>query len=96
MSKEKFVNVLSGLWDITKRSLGLAMIAFLPGAGVGSLPFLHSDALTGGLTSFMSMFALAMAGLGTDLASKGYFTRRDIDTRFKEAVKSGNTTDSAE
>ena len=96
MSKEKLVDFIGALWDIFKRSIGLAMIAFLPGAGVGSLPFLHSDALTGGLTSFMSMFALAMTGLGVDLASKGYFTRRDIDTRFKEAATKGANQDSAE
>lgn len=98
MSKQAFVNVLANLWDITKRSLGLAMVAFFPGAAIGSLPlpFIHSDAVSGGLTSFLAMFAVAMSGLGTDLASKGYWTRRDIDARFKEAVTKGANNDSAE
>lgn len=98
MSKQAFKEYVADFWDIFKRSVGLGMVAFFPGAAVGALPipFLHTDALSGGITSFLAMFSIAMSGLGTDLASKGYWTRRDVDRRFKEAVTKAPHDDSSQ
>ena len=36
LTKNQLKGFIRGIWDIFKRSVGLAMVSFLPGAGIGA------------------------------------------------------------
>lgn len=85
----KYKNIIDGIWDVIKRSLGLAMVAFFPGAGIGSIPLFGGNFLTGGLIAFASMFAVVMSVMGVELASTATITAKGRDDAFKQAVTKG-------
>jgi uncharacterized membrane protein YraQ (UPF0718 family) len=84
MSKQELKNFMSGLWDVFKRSLGLAMISFVPAGGMGTA--FGADFLTSGLIGFGAIFSIVMMVLGTELASTSEITSKGIDDAFKQAV----------
>lgn len=86
---QKYKNIIDGIWDVIKRSLGLAMVAFFPGAGIGSIPLFGGNFLTGGLIAFASMFAVVMSVMGVELASTATITAKGRDSAFKQAVTKG-------
>lgn len=85
----KYKNIVDAIWDVIKRSLGLAMVAFFPGAGIGSIPLFGGNFLTGGLIAFASMFAVVMSVMGVELASTATITAKGRDSAFKQAVTKG-------
>jgi hypothetical protein len=89
MSKPQLKNFAFGVWDIIKRSLGLGGIAFVTGAGIGSMPALGGNPLHGALIAFGSMFAIVMSVLGAALASNGTITQDDRTGAFRQAVTKG-------
>jgi hypothetical protein len=84
MSKQELKNFFAGLWDVFKRSLGLAMISFVPSGGLGSM--VGADFLTSGLIGFGAIFSIVMMVLGTELASTSSISAKGIDDAFKQAV----------
>ena len=78
-----------GLWDTVKRSLGLAMIAFFPGAGIGSIPLFGTNWLSGGAIAFGSMFAVVMSVMGVELASTSNISAQGREDAFRQAVTKG-------
>lgn len=90
MSKTQLKNFIIGVWDIFKRSIGLAMVAFFPGAGVGSA--FAGNWLMGGLIAFGSVFSIVMSVLGVELASTSNVTPDGIDNAFKQAVTKAQDT----
>jgi hypothetical protein len=85
MSKTQLRDFIRGIWDIVKRSVGLAMVAFAPGAGIGAAVPGGSWLLGGGI-AFGSVFLVVMMVLGTELASTSSITPEGIDSAFKQAV----------
>lgn len=85
----RYTNFILGLWDVVKRSLGLAMVAFFPGAGIGSIPMFGGNWLSGGLIAFGSMFAVVMSVMGVELASTGIITEKGRADAFQQAVTKG-------
>jgi hypothetical protein len=89
MTKARFKGFLIGIWDAFKRSIGLAMVAFFPGAGIGSIPFFGGNFLNGGLIAFGSMFAVVMGVMGVELASTSTITEAGREAAFRQAVTQG-------
>ena len=86
MTRLELKGFLDGVWDTIKRSLGLGMLAFFPGAGLGAIPIFGGSWLNGGLIAFGSMFAVVMSVMGVELASTGTITQQGRDSAFKQAV----------
>ena len=84
MTKKEIQTFISGLWDVFKRSLGLAMISFVPSGGIGSA--FGADFIMAGAIGFGAIFSIVMTVLGVELASTSKITSEGIDSAFKQAV----------
>jgi hypothetical protein len=84
VSKAQLRGFIRGIWDIFKRSLGLAMISFLPSGGIGTA--FGADFIMSGSIGFGAIFSIVMTVLGVELASTSGITSEGIDTAFKQAV----------
>lgn len=84
MSKTQLRGFIRGLFDVFKRSLGLAMISFVPSGGIGTA--FGADFLMAGAIGFGAIFSIVMTVLGVELASTSSITSEGIDTAFKQAV----------
>jgi hypothetical protein len=74
------------------RVVGLAMMTFLPGMGVGAV--VAKDWLTGGAIAFGTACATVIVYLGVALAWSGKATDSDIQEAFRTATaKAGETND---
>lgn len=89
MTRLELKGFIDGVWDTFKRSLGLAMLAFFPGAGLGAIPIFGGNWLSGGLIAFGSMFAVVMSVMGVELASTGTITEKGRAAAFQQAVTKG-------
>ena len=84
MSKAQLRGFIRGIWDIFKRSIGLALISFVPSGGIGTV--FGADFLMAGTIGFGAIFSIVMTVLGVELASTSSITSEGIDTAFKQAV----------
>lgn len=79
--------------NLVIRVLGLAMMTFLPGMGVGAV--IAKDWLTGGAIAFGTACATVIVYIGVALAWSGKATDFDIQEAFRTATaKAGETNDS--
>jgi len=84
LSKAQLRGFIRGIWDIFKRSIGLALISFVPSGGIGTV--FGADFLMAGTIGFGAIFSIVMTVLGVELASTSSITSEGIDTAFKQAV----------
>lgn len=84
MTKAQLRGFMRGIWDIFKRSIGLALISFVPSGGIGTV--FGADFLMAGTIGFGAIFSIVMTVLGVELASTSSITSEGIDTAFKQAV----------
>jgi hypothetical protein len=78
--------------NIIVRVIGLAMMTFLPGMGVGAV--IAKDWLTGGAIAFGTSCATVIVYLGVALAWQGKASDFDIQEAFRTATaKAGETND---
>ena len=78
--------------NIIVRIIGLAMMTFLPGMGVGAV--IAKDWLTGGAIAFGTACATVVVYIGVALAWQGKASDFDIQEAFRTATaKAGETND---
>jgi len=78
--------------NIVIRIIGLAMMTFLPGMGVGAV--VAKDWLTGGAIAFGTACATVVVYIGVALAWQGKASDLDIQEAFRTATaKAGETND---
>ena len=81
------IQVIFGiLGDILWRSFGLAWYVVPTGMGVGSIPVLQSNWITGGLIAFATSFVIAARDMGREITLTSNLSRADVAKAFKKAV----------
>jgi hypothetical protein len=70
--------------NISIRTLGLAMMTFIPGMGVGAA--IAHDWLMGGLIAFGTSVATVVVYLGVVLTWAGKMTLHDVEDAFRTAA----------
>ena len=76
--------------DIVTRTVGLFLMSFIPGAGVGAI--FAKDWVMGGIIAFSSSAVVVIGYLGVVLAWFGKATLHDIQEAFRTATaKAGDS-----
>lgn len=78
------------IWQVLWRSLGLALMTFPIGMGVGAgldlIPGVAADALTSGFSAFGATFVIAATSLGKSITTTGKADLDDIERAFRKAA----------
>ena len=82
--------------DILWRSFGLAWYVVPTGMGVGSIPVLHSDWISGGLIAFATSFVIAARDMGREITLTSNLSRADVARAFRKAVAQQEQAEAAQ
>lgn len=82
--------VVGLIWQVAWRSVGLALMTFPIGMGVGAgldlVPGVNADALTSGFSAFGATFVIAATSLGKSITTTGKADLDDIERAFRKAA----------
>ena len=100
MSREAAKNrakaILSVLGDILWRSFGLAWYVVPTGMGIGSIPALGANWITGGLIAFLAAFVIAAREMGKEIAMTATLSAAEVARAFRKAIAQAEQTEIAQ
>jgi hypothetical protein len=91
------ISVIVGiLGDILWRSFGLAWYVVPTGMGIGSIPALGTNWVTGGLIAFGASWVIAARDMGREIAMTSRLSMSDVSNAFKKAVAQQEKAEAAQ
>lgn len=100
MTTKKMVStvkvVLHTVADILWRSFGLAWYVVPTGMGIGSVPALGTNWITGGLIAFGASFIIAAREMGKEIAMTSKLSMADVARAFRKAIAQQEQADKAQ
>lgn len=84
--KTRVAVIVGVIAEIIWRAFGLAWYVVPTGMGIGSIPALHTDWLTGGIIAYGSTLTIAARDMGREIAMSGNLSMADVMRAFRKAV----------
>lgn len=71
--------------QIVKRTIGIALMSFIPGMGIGAAAN-HGDWIMGGIIATGTSLSTVIIYLGVVLTWSGTWTTKDVETAYRAAA----------